>query len=77
MTSVNSWEYCIVWLKFAKRVALKFSKHPHPPKREANMWGDRCVSQSKGKSFHNEYIYQIIIFYILNILQFYVSITPQ
>lgn len=77
MTSVNNWEHCIVWLQFAKRVALKCSKHPHPPKKGASIWDDGCVSQSQGKSSHYEYIYKIIIFYILNILQFHMPITPQ
>lgn len=29
------------------------------------------------ESFHNVYIYQVIMSYTLNILQFYLSIIPQ
>ena len=30
-----------------------------------------------GESFHKVYVYQVIMLYTLNILQFYLSIRPQ
>lgn len=50
-----------------------------PKKKEKkDMWGDGCLKELEGEFFHNEYMDQVTMMYILNILHLYLLIIiPQ